>query len=600
MTPEILAQELTQCKRQDFRVFPMHLKHMFESTIKNELHDLGIFHRGGHVLESYECLAYDPKITIEFCKRETSNTLISKITSIGTALSSERNIEVLLEMILQYARQFSNADAGTLYLYNLTNAQLEFKVVQNDTMNIQMGGTHGSIQWPPLQLYDAQKNENRHMAAALCALDQVVINIPNVYESTDYDFEGTIDFDARTGYKTSSILVLPMKDHEENLIGVLQLINKQNSNGLIIPFDHSDEEIASSLASQAAVVLTKQKLINDLEILLESFLKTINVAIEEKSPYTAGHIHKMVDLSVMIAREISNDTGRFEHIHFDEDQLKEIKFAALMHDIGKITTPEYVIDKSTKLETIYDRINNIELRFEILKRDTYIHYLESKSSIDNPVLLQQMEENYTKSIKELDDEITFLKTANVGGEFFSDENIQKVHSIAQRTILLNGIVEPVLNEDEVKNLTVQKGTLTYDQRMIINNHAYVSLRMLQQLPFPRKLERVAEIACGHHEKISGGGYPLGLKGDELSFEARILAIADIFEALSASDRPYKKGKKLSEVMKILFFMAKDGDIDMDIIRFIYESGLYLRYAQATLSAEYIDEVVLNFDFEGPK
>jgi response regulator RpfG family c-di-GMP phosphodiesterase len=308
----------------------------------------------------------------------------------------------------------------------------------------------------------------------------------------------------------------------------------------------------------------------------------------------------MVDLSVMIAREINDDTGKFGHIHFDEDQLKEIKFAALMHDIGKITTPEYVIDKSTKLETIYDRINNVELRFEILKRDAYTQYLESKSTIGDPVILQKREELYNETIKELDNEINFLKTANIGGEFFSDENIQKVHSIAQRTICLNGIDEPILNADEVINLTVQKGTLTYDQRMIINNHAYVSLRMLEQLPFPRKLDRVAEIACGHHEKISGGGYPLGLKGDELSFEARILAIADIFEALSASDRPYKKGKKLSEVMKILFFMAKDGDIDMDIIRFIYESGLYLRYAQATLSAEYIDEVILNFDFEGTK
>jgi HD-GYP domain-containing protein (c-di-GMP phosphodiesterase class II) len=192
----------------------------------------------------------------------------------------------------------------------------------------------------------------------------------------------------------------------------------------------------------------------------------------------------------------------------------------------------------------------------------------------------------------------FLVQANQGSEFFSNDNIAKVHSIAARTIRLNGIEEPLLSEDEVNNLCVQKGTLTEDQRSIINNHANVSLRMLSKLPFPRKFERVAEIASAHHEKINGKGYPLGLEGDALSFEARILAIADIFEALSASDRPYKKAKKLSEVMKILYYMAKDGDIDRDIVRFFYESGLYLRYAKEILKDENIDSVNLNFNTEG--
>lgn len=595
MTPKILAEGLEACTRQDFRVFPMHLKSLFETTIRDELRALGILERGGHVLEENDHLSYDPAIVIETCKRDDYHSIISKITSIGTALSSEKDIDVLLEIILLRTRQLTDADGGTLYLYNAKSEQLEFRVVQNDSMKIQMGGTHGAIEWKPLELYDLQKNENHRMVAAVCALNKIVVNIPDVYESTLYDFSGTIDFDSKTGYRSRSMLVLPLKDHEENLIGVLQLINKKDKYDGIIPFNYEDEEIALSLTSQAAVALTKQRLINDLELLLESFLNTINVAIEEKSPYTAGHIDRMVALSLALAREISEDQAYFPNISYSDDQMKEIKFAALMHDIGKITSPEHVIDKSTKLETIFDRIEAVALKYEILKRDAYTDYLIEKNSLVDPKLLQNLEENYHKRVKELEEEIVFLKTANIGSEFFSDDNVQRVRTIAQKTICLNGVMQPLLSEDEVANLIVQKGTLTYDQRMIINNHAQVSLRMLKQLPFPRKLERVAEIACGHHEKINGLGYPLGLKGDELSFEARILAISDIFEALSASDRPYKKAKKLSEAMKILFFMAKDGEIDIDIIRFFYESGLYLRYARDTLLDENIDEVILDFN-----
>lgn len=594
MTPKILAEELTQCTRQNFRIFPMHLKGSFQEIIKQELTALGIFEREGHILESFECLSYSPEFELLPCNRHIGESVISQIISIGTALSAEKNIDALLEMIIIHTKQLTNADGGTLYLYNSKTKQLEFKVIQNDSLKIQMGGTAGNIEWEPLELYDAQGEKNHHMVAAMCALEDVTVNIPDVYKSTGYDFSGTIEFDKKTGYRSKSMLVLPLKDHEENLIAVLQLINKQDAQGGIISFDRNDEEMALSLGSQAAVALTKQHLINDLELLLESFLKTINVAIEEKSPYTAGHIDRMVSLSMMIARAISDDENHFKEIRYDEEKLKEIKFSALMHDIGKITTPEHIIDKSMKLETIYDRIETVKLKFEILKRDAYTRYLIKKSAHTDPEFLRTLEKEFHQSVEQLDEEYRFLADANAGSEFFSNESVARVHAIAQRKILFDGVEEPLLSDDEVDNLCVQKGTLTSAQRDIINNHAMVSLRMLNQLPFPHKLERVAEVASGHHEKINGKGYPLGLKGDELSFEARILAIADIFEALSASDRPYKKAKKLSEVMKILYFMAKDGDIDIDIVRFFYESGLYLRYAKETLKEEYIDAVNLDF------
>ena len=595
MTPKILAEELLLCKRNDFRVFPIHLKPSLESTIKHELKEMGIFERGGHVLEGFERLAYNPATNTAMFFKHSSHSITSQIIAIGTALTAEKNIDKLLEMIISQTKLLTHADAGTLYLYNSKKKQLEFKVVQNDSLGIQKTILSESPDWKTLPLFDDNGQENRSLVSAVCALEKRTISIDDVYESKEYDFAGTVLFDKEKQYRSKSMLVLPLMDHDDNLIGVLQLINKVEGDGTVIPFTFDDEEIATSLGSQAAVALIKQRLINDLESLLESFLNTINVAIEEKSPYTAGHIDKMVDLSLVLAREISNDEEYFPEISYNEDQLKEIKFAALMHDIGKITTPEHIIDKTTKLETIYDRIEMIELKYEILKRDAYAEFMIEKNNAFDNDTLEKYEESYQNRLKQLDDEILFLQTANIGSEFFSNEDIERIHQIAQRTVEISGKKQYILSEDEIANLCVQKGTLTYDQRMIINNHAHVSLRMLQQLPFPHKLERVAEIACGHHEKVNGGGYPLGLKGDELSFEARILAIADIFEALTASDRPYKKAKKLSEAMKILFFMVKDGHIDTDITRFFYESGLYLRFAQRVLLPENIDEVNLNFE-----
>lgn len=281
MTPKILAEELRLCKRKDFKIFPMHLKSLFETTIRAELSELGIFKRGGHILESYEFLPYNPLDIIESCKRNAYNSIISKITSITTALSAHKNIDALSENILIYARQLTHADGGSLYLYNVSQSQLEFKIVQNDSMKIQMGGSHGEIAWGPIALYNSDMSKNDRMVAAVCAHKKIVINIPNVYESKMYDSSGTFEFDSRIGYSSRSMLVLPLKDNDENLIGILQLINKTDKHGNIIAFDYIDEEISLSLASQAAIVFSKQQLINDLELTLESFINKINDDVKD-------------------------------------------------------------------------------------------------------------------------------------------------------------------------------------------------------------------------------------------------------------------------------------------------------------------------------
>lgn len=595
LTPKLLHEERLNTSRTDFSLYPFHLKAQFEHKIRQELRESTIQGLVLEPLRTYTLLPFHADATIE--QHGHLPSAISQILTVGTALSAEKNIDNLLEMIIVQSKQLTNADGGTLYLYHPQTKQLEFKVIQNDSLKINMGGTSDHIEWPPLNLYGKDGTPNHSMVAAVCALNSSIINIEDVYNAKQYDFNGTIEFDKKTGYRSESMLVLPLQDHEDQLIGVLQLINKKSPLGLCVPFDKEDEDMALSLGSQAAVALTKQKLIDDLELLLESFLNTINVAIEEKSPYTAGHIDRMLNLSLTLAKAISDDQNTFADIHYDEDQLKEIKFAALMHDIGKITTPEYIIDKSTKLETIADRIETVKLRFECLKKDLTIAYLIEKENTKELASLLQLQQTYQDSLRRLDEDFNFLENANQGGEFFHENDILRIRNISKRTILINGVAHPLLSNDEVENLSVRKGTLTSQQRQIINNHAAVSLRMLSQLPFPRKLSRVSEIACGHHEKINGRGYPQGLKGDELSFEARILAIADIFEALTASDRPYKKAKKLSEVMHILYDMAIEEEIDMKIFRFFYESNLYLRYAQTILDQENIDHVVLTFDLK---
>lgn len=585
LTPALLFEERLKSKRNDFSIYPVHLKSQFEATIRHELKEQkieGLVLKG---VDDYTVLPYDR--TLQVYKRDHHHSSSSQILMIGAALSSEKNIDSLLELIIKQSKLLTNADAGTLYLYNETTRQLEFKVIQNDTLGISMGGRSDPIEWTPLEMYDSQGEQNRHMVATVCALDGYIINIPDVYTCEEYDFNGTKAFDETTGYHSQSMLVVPLKDHEENLIGVLQLINKKNHFADVVEFEFDDEELALSIGSQAAVALTKQKLINDLEVLLESFLHTINMAIEEKSPYTAGHIDRMMDLSLLLAHAINCDQSTFKDHFYTDEQIKELKFSALMHDIGKIVLPEYVVDKSTKLETLYDRIETLKMKYEILKRDAQIVFLNSSQSDEDKALLEG-------TLAQLEEEIEFLVMANEGSEYFSNENIERIKTIATRQIALHGTYEPILSADEVANLTVQKGTLTEEQRDIINNHAEISLKMLQALPFPKKLSRVPEIASAHHEKINGLGYPRGLKGDELSIEARILAIADIFEALSASDRPYKKAKKLSEIMKILSLMAKDGDIDKDILSLLYTSGVYMTFAQKYLKPENIDQV----KFEG--
>lgn len=513
---------------------------------------------------------------------------INRLAQIGTALSAEKNIDRLLEMIVDEARKFTNADGGTLYIMSDNEAELQFAIVQSDSLKTRMGGASGKITWPAVRLKNPDGSPNFSNVSAYVAISGKVVNIEDVYDAQGFNFEGTKKFDQDTGYRSRSMMVVPLSNHENEIIGVLQLLNARAPvSGNVISFSKESQDMTLSMASQAAVALSNNRLIHDLENLLESFIKTIATAIDEKSPYTGGHVRRVAELTMTIAEKI-NETkkGYFAEINFSDYQMKELRLAAWLHDIGKITTPEHVVDKATKLQTVYDRLGEIRVRFELLKKEYALR--AQNSSLHNEAGRFSSAEEVDAIIEELDKEYKFLEELNNGAEFTSDENIRKIKEIGRRQCSLGKENIPLLNDDEINNLSIRRGTLNDEERNIINNHALVTHKMLSLLPFPKKLRHVADYAAAHHEKLDGTGYPHGLSNERLSLQSKIIAIADVFEALTAKDRPYKKGKTLAEALKIMQFMSKDRHIDENLYNLFIEEKIHLDYAMRELAPHQID------------
>lgn len=517
---------------------------------------------------------------------------IDRLNEIGIALSAENNTRRLLELIMMGAKSLTHADGGSLYF--LQQDTLSFEIISNDSLDIQMGGTSGNeITFPPISLFK-DGEENHTNVVSHCVLTGETVNIDDAYHEDGFDFTGTRKFDSQTGYRTRSILTFPLKNHEKETIGVLQLINARDiESGEVIAFNEVDQQLAESLASQAAVALTQRRLITELQVLFESFIKMIASAIDDKSPYTGGHCRRIPVLTMMLAEAAhGTKSGPLKNFRITDKDRYELETAAWLHDCGKVVTPEYVMDKATKLETIFDRIHVLESRIELLLRDAEIAYLRARIDSDGAQdNLASLKQGYEDQCRQYRDDLAFLQKINTGGEFMSDEDITRVSNLTKYNwVDLGGALRPLISEDEYKNLCIRRGTLNDDERKVINNHIVATIKMLESLPFPKNLQNVPEYAGGHHEKMDGTGYPRGLQRSEMSVQARIMAIADIFEALTASDRPYKKGKKLSECLKIMGNMKKDQHIDPDIFDIFIREKIYLDYADEFLEAEQIDEI----------
>ena len=517
---------------------------------------------------------------------------IERLNEIGIALSAENDTPKLLELIMMGAMSLTRADGGSLYF--LQHEELSFEIISNESLDIKMGGSSpNEITFPAIPLIVGGEGNHRNVVTH-CVLSGETINIADAYHEDGFDFTGTREFDRKTGYRTQSMLTFPLKNHEQEIIGVLQLINARDADyDQVIAFSEVEQQLAESLASQAAVALTQRRLISELEELFESFIRMIASAIDDKSPYTGGHCRRIPVLTMMLAEATHNtDNGPLKEFHISDQDRYELEIAAWLHDCGKVVTPEYVMDKATKLETIHDRISELEVRFEVLRRDAEIAFLRNCLENDaGPQERNNLETGYRQSCQRFSEDFEFLRKANIGGEFMSEVDIARIRQLARiEWSDQSGKRRPLLSEDETMNLSIRRGTLNDHEREVINNHIVATIKMLESLPFPKHLQHVPEYAGGHHEKMDGSGYPRGLKREEMSVQARIMAVADIFEALTASDRPYKKGKKLSECLKIMGTMKTDSHIDPDIFDIFIRQRVYLDYAEEFLDPEQIDEI----------
>ena len=573
-------------------------------------------------------------------------TQLQRLIDVGIALSAEHNTNRLIERMLLEAKDIYNADAGTLYLRTEDNT-LKFEIMHTSSLDIMLGGASGKeISFPPIHMYDPKTGEkNKKNVATWAAISGELVNIADAYEDKEFDFSGTKRFDKKIGYRSKSFLTVPLKNSRSEVLGVLQLINAQDEEtGKIIPFSIDVQSLIEALASQAAVAIEKQYLLDGQKLLLDSFIELIASAIDAKSPYTGRHCQRVPELTKMLAKAACDSTDKpYKDFNLTDDEWYELHISAWLHDCGKVTTPEYVVDKATKLETIYNRIHEIRMRFEVVKRDATIDCLQAIiNGADEGKMLDKLEDRLTK----LDDDYTFIAGSNVGGEFMTPAHIRRIKKIAniewsrtlddrigiskdelkrkeREKIPTLPVIETLLadredhviyrdkqevannissndfklkvpknkyNMGEIYNLCIKRGTLTEEERFIINDHIVQTINMLEALPFPRHLKKVPEYAGGHHEKMDGTGYPKKLKRDDMSLPARIMAIADIFEALTAADRPYKTAKKLSESIKIMSQLKKNAHIDPELFDLFLSSGVYKDYAERFLDPAQIDDI----------
>ena len=566
-----------------------------------------------------------------------------RLIELGISLSAEHNHNRLLEKILLAAKELTRADGGTLYLVSEDGHELRFMIMVNDTMKIVVGGTSGTpVPYPPVPLRDASGEPNDRSVVAHAALTGKTIIVADAYDESHYSFQGPRAFDAATGYRSKSFLTVPLQNHDGEVVGVLSLINALSPTGETTEFASEMVPVIEALAGQAAVALDNQMLLDAQKNLFRSFLRMLSHAIDAKSAYTGGHCARVPELTRMLAEAADSATeGPFAAFHMTEDDWYELEIAGGLHDCGKVTTAEFVVDKATKLETIYNRIHEVRTRFEIAKRDAEIDYLRGCLAGEDEASLKAVRD---ARFAQLDNDFEFVAECNVGGEAMAPEKIDRLKRIAsttwQRTlsdriglsweetarlpatpetlpVTENLLADkpgqilphnrPTLAPDnpwgfilkapahranlgEVHNLSIRYGTLNDEERFHINDHIMQTIVMLEALPLPKNLRRVPEWAGGHHEKMDGTGYPRGLKREQMSIPARMMMIADIFEALTANDRPYKLTKKLSECVRIMTQMSRNHHIDPELFALFLSSGTFRRYAEKFCRPDQFDEV----------
>ena len=484
---------------------------------------------------------------------------LEKLNKIGIALSSEKNINTLLELIVDESMSITNADGGTLYLMIDNNTRLKFEILKNKTLGINDVAVPQSTFYP-IKLYNPETKEpNDHFVAAYCALNGITINIKDAYKEEGFDFSGPKQVDQKFGYRSKSTLSVPLKDHEDKIIGVLQLWNAIDKNtNEIIAFEESQVKLIESLSSQAAVAYNNNKLIKYLEDLFKSLIRYTVKAIDQKTHHTAGHSSRVAKLTRKTAEVISKfKNGKYKNIIFNDDELEEIWISGLMHDVGKIGTPEKILDKNNKIE---------KNGFEVIKS----RFNHIKSVIK---LTSDKEEKAKSELKIINEDFKLIKLVNEKGFITNDEK-DKIKNIQHKSFFdgFNNI--NYLTDKELECLLIEKGNLTIDERKIMQDHIIGTKDLLNKLRFPEKLKNVPLFAGAHHENIDGNGYPDGLKGDEIPLPAKIMAIADIWDAVTAQDRPYRPPVSDDIACNIIREEVDSGKLDGDLVELFINNEIW--------------------------
>ena len=480
---------------------------------------------------------------------------IKRLNRIGVALTSTVNLQQLFELIVTECREFTNSDGGSLF--TLEDDKLIFRVAQNDTLANRPG------EHPPFKAF--QIPLSKKSVSGYVAMTGEIVHADDVYEidpSKGYGIDKS--FDEKMNYRSKSMLTVPMCDEKGAVIGVIQLINAMDDNGEVIPFFEDTVELMLSIASQAAVALQNARLISNIKNLFAAFVKYSATAIDERSPHTAGHTRRVAGMSMRIARCINEQKeGELADISFSDAELEELWFAAWLHDIGKIAVKEAVLEKNSRIS--WDRMNWVLSRL-------HIDLLEMKlAHINDPNFDEESFENKLESVKS---DIEFLNKLNTAG-FLPPEDEERLRNITARKYKdIGGEEHPMIDDFELENLSIKRGNLTDEEWLEMRSHVVKTRIIVAKIPFTKELSNVGTIAAGHHEMLNGTGYPEKLTAEQLPLQARILAVADVFDALTAADRPYKKAIPLDISIKILREEVEKGRMDNRIVELVVEKELY--------------------------
>ncbi len=551
----------------------------------------------------------------------TNDIILAGLLKLCKEVSRKQDADTVIADVMSAAADAANADGCFFFEVSpekyMTLNYAAIAGLQNKNVSFE-----NAAFFPPVYVPDIHAKMAKR-PAEICACNREIVNYANIFAAAELDTSFIARFDEENNYSTVSVLAIPLIDRKDNLLGVVQFINAKDISGKIIAFTTEVQNTLISICCLITVFLENKTLSADYKLLLESFIEVLARAIDAKSPYTGGHCQRVPIITRLLATAAAEQSeGPLKDFELNADDWYALHIASWLHDCGKITTPEYIVDKATKLETINNRIHEIRNRFEILRRDAHIAYLQKR--LANTDSKENLQAEFVAKVKQLEDDFAFVAECNKGDNELSSEDAKRLDRISEQHFTRyfnrmlglswaerNRIKDPELytrpaeemllqnrpdhlvenyNRGELYNLKTPQGTITEEERRKINEHIEVTINMLEALPFPKELSNIVEYAGCHHERVDGKGYPRGLKGSQMSIPAKIMAIADVYEALTARDRPYKEPKKLSEVLRIMRDMKNSGHLDPDLYEVFIKSGVYLDYAEQYIEKKQIDEI----------